>query len=34
MAKLIIVKGIELAKKNKKEKVKNELEQLFELYID
>jgi len=34
MAKLIIVKGIEIAKINNKEKVKNELEQLFELYID
>jgi tetratricopeptide (TPR) repeat protein len=33
-AKLIINKGIELAILLKKEKVKNELEQLFELYFD
>lgn len=33
-AKLIVEKGIELATHNKKEKVKNELFQLFELYFD
>lgn len=33
-AKFIVEKGIELATHNKKEKVKNELFQLFELYFD
>lgn len=33
-AKLIVKKGIALAIQHKKEKVKNELEQLFELYFD
>ena len=34
MAKIVIKKGIELAIFTNKEKVKKELEQLFELYFD
>jgi tetratricopeptide (TPR) repeat protein len=34
MAKIVIKKGIELATFTNKEKVKKELEQLFELYFD